>query len=96
MTRLMTRIAAASLRRAALTALLLAAATLAAHAQTQPSQPASEPTEEQRQACTADFRRLCPGTRPGGGRVKQCFHDHYAALSPACKMAVDTSGAAAD
>ena len=44
-------------------------------------------TEEQKQACTADFKRLCPGKLPGGGRVKQCFETHEAELSPPCAEA---------
>lgn len=50
----------------------------------QQSQPI---TEEQKQACAADFKRLCPGTMPGGGRVKQCFEDHPEELSPPCAEA---------
>jgi hypothetical protein len=51
-------------------------------------------TQEQRTACTTDFKRLCPGQMPGGGRVKQCFADHYEELSPPCQAAVDASAAA--
>jgi hypothetical protein len=46
---------------------------------------------EQKQACTADFKRLCPGVMPGGGRVKQCFTTHYSELSPMCQAAVQAN-----
>ena len=55
---------------------------------------AAEPTQEQRAACAEDFKRLCPGTRPGGGRVKQCFSQHQAELSPACSAAFGEQTAA--
>jgi len=59
----------------------------------QPKTP-PQPSPEQKEACTQDFRRLCPGTLPGGGRVKQCFTDHHEQLSPLCQAAVDASATA--
>lgn len=50
---------------------------------------APEPTSEQRAACMSDFRRLCPGTHPGGGRVKACFEENLADLSPLCREAYE-------
>jgi len=44
-----------------------------------------------RAACGQDFRRLCAGVQPGGGRVVQCLMAHRAELSPAC--AADLGGA---
>ncbi len=41
-----------------------------------------------RQACTADYQRLCAGVSPGGGRVKKCLNDNFDALSDACKQVV--------
>jgi hypothetical protein len=41
-----------------------------------------------RQACSADFRRLCAGTSPGGGRIRKCLNDNFDALSDACKQAI--------
>ena len=41
-----------------------------------------------RQACRADFQRLCQGTQPGGGRILACLKDHDAELSPDCKQAL--------
>jgi hypothetical protein len=44
-------------------------------------------SDEQRIACAADFRRLCPGIAPGGGRVKACFAENIDKLSPPCRAA---------
>jgi hypothetical protein len=43
---------------------------------------------EARQACAADYRRLCAGINPGGGRIKKCLNDNFDALSDPCKQAV--------
>jgi hypothetical protein len=43
---------------------------------------------EARQACSADFQRLCAGISPGGGCIKKCLNDNFDALSDACKQAV--------
>jgi hypothetical protein len=43
---------------------------------------------EARQACAADYHRLCAGVSPGGGRIKKCLNDNIDALSDACKQAV--------
>ena len=41
-----------------------------------------------RQACAADYQRLCAAISPGGGRIRKCFNDHFEELSDACKQAV--------
>lgn len=41
-----------------------------------------------RQACREDFRKLCPGVRPGGGRIRDCMVAHRDELSPSCRDAV--------
>ena len=41
-----------------------------------------------RQACMADYSRLCSGISPGGGRVRKCLSDNFDTLSAACKQAV--------
>lgn len=56
--------------------------------------PRYEPTADQREACKQDLQRLCPGTMPGGGRVRQCFSTHYPDLSASCRTAFDAAGAA--
>jgi hypothetical protein len=40
-----------------------------------------------RQACEADYHRLCAGISPGGGRIKKCLNDNFDALLDACKQA---------
>lgn len=42
------------------------------------------------QACQADARKLCPGARPGGGRVLGCLKEREAELSERCKAALPT------
>lgn len=44
-----------------------------------------------RQACSGDFRAVCSGVTPGGGRIKQCMIDNYAKLSDGCKAALKTA-----
>lgn len=34
--------------------------------------------------CRADAARLCPGTRPGGGRLAQCLKAHQDQVSIGC------------
>jgi hypothetical protein len=41
-----------------------------------------------RQACSADFRAVCSGVSPGGGRIKQCMVDNFDKLSDGCKSAM--------
>jgi hypothetical protein len=36
-------------------------------------------------ACRADFKRLCPGVQPGGGRILACLQNHEVALTPQCR-----------
>ncbi|WP_025033208.1 hypothetical protein [Bradyrhizobium sp. DOA9] len=50
---------------------------------------AEDARSESKQACKADYSRLCAGTMPGGGRIRKCFSDNYAELSAACKQALD-------
>jgi hypothetical protein len=35
--------------------------------------------------CRQDAERLCPGVKPGGGRIRACLKEHQAELSDACK-----------
>jgi len=39
-------------------------------------------------ACGAEFRSLCGGVAPGGGRVIACLRANTAALSPRCQGAL--------
>jgi hypothetical protein len=45
-----------------------------------------------RAACQEDYKRLCAGVPPGGGRIKKCMTENSAKLSPACKTALGTAG----
>ncbi len=47
-----------------------------------------------RQACVADYRALCPGVHPGGGRIIACFRQHAGQLSTGCKEALAAAKAA--
>ena len=42
------------------------------------------------QACRADAKKVCNGTKPGGGRLLACLKQHEAELSPDCKAALPT------
>ncbi|GLR93670.1 MULTISPECIES: hypothetical protein [Bradyrhizobium] len=52
---------------------------------------AQDARSEAKQACKADYSRLCAGTMPGGGRIRKCLGDNYASLSAACKQAFDAN-----
>jgi len=37
------------------------------------------------QACKLDAEKLCPGVKPGEGRIAQCLKEHRKDVSPECK-----------
>jgi hypothetical protein len=41
-----------------------------------------------KQACRADFSKLCSGVKLGGGRAAECLKQHESELSPDCKTAM--------
>jgi hypothetical protein len=41
--------------------------------------------EEVHQACEDDVQTLCPGIRPGGGRIAACLKENAAKVSAGCK-----------
>lgn len=41
-----------------------------------------------RRSCEMDYRRLCHGIRPGGGRALACLRDNSQSLSPQCGNAL--------
>jgi hypothetical protein len=59
-----------------------------------PYQPAPAPMSRRQQmmvlraACGPDFRRLCYGVQPGGGRAIACLYAHGPQLSQACRGAL--------
>ena len=79
--------------RAAVAAVIasMVMAASCAPASAQQSSAQDKLSQEQKDACTADFKRLCPGTLPGGGRIKACFAEHYEELSEQCQMAVNAN-----
>jgi hypothetical protein len=46
-----------------------------------------------RSYCGADFRRLCSGVRPGGGRAIQCLQANASSLSSGCRGALSHAAA---
>jgi hypothetical protein len=73
---------------AALLFLVFAAAAVhSAIADEAPAAP-SPALNEVRAACQSDAQTLCPGVRPGGGRILDCLAQHKDAVSDACKQAV--------
>jgi Cysteine rich repeat len=41
-----------------------------------------------RQACAADTNQLCGEIKPGDGRLKACFKEHFGQLSAPCQTAL--------
>ena len=50
-----------------------------------PGLAAAQDRQAARKACGPDVRRLCKGTRPGGGRLLACLRANETALSPVCR-----------
>jgi hypothetical protein len=46
-------------------------------------------TAAERAACMGDFRKLCTGVKPGGGRVLTCLSQRKDELSTDCRKVVD-------
>ncbi len=46
-----------------------------------------------RQACRADYRSLCAGVQPGGGRIAACFSANADKLSTPCRQALQAARA---
>lgn len=47
-----------------------------------------------REACAADYQKLCAGTQPGGGRVAACFKQNADQLSQQCRSALSAAKSA--
>jgi hypothetical protein len=62
-----------------------------AQAQDAPSAPQATPVRE---ACAADFKKLCPDVQPGGGRIRACVAQHRDELSQGCRDALSQARAA--
>jgi TolB-like protein len=50
---------------------------------------AAQTSEKQDNACKEDRKRLCASVEPGGGRIVECFNQHRADLSAACRDLLD-------
>lgn len=72
-------------------ALLSAGFVTAASAQDRGGVPAAD-RAAMRSACLDDFRKFCPGVRPGGGRIRECMLAREGELSPVCRTALHQSG----
>ena len=72
-------------------AILFSAFTTAASAQDRGGVPAAD-RAAMRSACLDDFRKLCPGVRPGGGRIRECMLAREGELSPVCRTTLHQSG----
>ena len=69
----------------------LVAASLIGTAAALPSL-AQDARSQAREACGADYRRLCAGVMPGGGRIRKCLDDRADALSSRCKQIISAQG----
>lgn len=47
-----------------------------------------------KQACAADYKALCSGVQPGGGRIIACLKQNADKLSPTCRQALGDAKAA--
>ena len=72
----------------AVAALLAFAATLPAHAQSQPTPQMRSEAMALMQICRGDYDRLCSQVTPGGGRVLACLQSHASELSATCAQAM--------
>lgn len=50
-------------------------------------------TKELKSACAADYKKLCPDVRMGGGRIVRCLKEHQADLSAPCRQVVAPAAA---
>jgi hypothetical protein len=56
--------------------------------------PARDEAQIVREHCAADYRSLCRGVRPGGGRALACLEENQSRLSPGCQSALAGARAA--
>ncbi len=47
--------------------------------------------KELKSVCAADYKKLCPDVRMGGGRIVRCLKEHEADLSAPCRQLVAPS-----
>jgi hypothetical protein len=59
-----------------------------------PAPAAPNPDPAVMAACRGDAQRLCPGVKPGEGRIGQCMRQRMQEVSPQCLEAVRASRSA--
>lgn len=55
---------------------------------------APEGAQALKQACKSDYKSLCSGVQPGGGRILDCLKKNHDKLSPTCQKALSDAKAA--
>jgi Cysteine rich repeat len=75
-------------RAGGLIATVMILSALASMSEGRAQQNGGDIPPQARKACMADYRKLCPGVRPGEGRVVACFEQHLRQVSPGCRQAM--------
>ncbi|BAH74560.1 hypothetical protein DMR_10690 [Solidesulfovibrio magneticus RS-1] len=70
------------------------AACLAVAGPAAAQQPASAAGQALKEACKGDYKTLCSGVQPGGGRIVACLKQQADKLSPGCKQALTAAQSA--
>ena len=78
----------------ALAAAVALACSLAVAVPAMAQQPAPAAGQALKEACKGDYKTLCSGVQPGGGRVVACLKQQADKLSPGCKQALTAAQAA--
>ena len=77
-----------------LAAALAVAGCLAAAMPAVAQQPAPAAGQALKEACKGDYKTLCSGVQPGGGRIVACLKQQADKLSPGCKQALTAAQSA--
>ncbi len=75
-------------------AVLAIAGLLAVAAPATAQQPAPAGGQVLKEACKNDYKTLCSGVKPGGGRIVACLQQQADKLSPGCKQALTAARSA--
>jgi hypothetical protein len=77
-----------------LAAAVAVAGCLAAAMPAAAQQPAGAAGQALKEACKGDYKALCSGVQPGGGRIVACLAQQADKLSPGCKQALTAAQSA--